>query len=140
MIIRCILTSVDSDEPVQPLFKLRNSKRFSVNSFTLIRIFKRLAKALIRLRISAYRYCTLLVAHHPNFEKKRSFKVPFSLCFIFLQLIFVKMCFYQHSNTYIGFMKTNNGPPAVRYLDGNSIFIVRELTINYYQTKSKYEL
>ena len=31
-----ILTSVDSDEPVQPPFKLRNSKCFSVSSLTLI--------------------------------------------------------------------------------------------------------
>ena len=32
----CILTSVDSDEPVQPPFKLRNSKLCSVSSFTVI--------------------------------------------------------------------------------------------------------
>ena len=31
-----ILTSVDSDEPMQPPFKLRNSKCCSVNSFTVI--------------------------------------------------------------------------------------------------------
>ena len=31
-----ILTSVDSDEPVQPPFKFRNSKWFSVSSLTLI--------------------------------------------------------------------------------------------------------
>ena len=31
-----ILTSVDSDEPVQPPFKLRNSKWRSVSSFTII--------------------------------------------------------------------------------------------------------
>ena len=31
-----ILTSVDSDEPVQPPFKLTNSKRCSVSSLTLI--------------------------------------------------------------------------------------------------------
>ena len=31
-----ILTSVDSDEPVQPHFKLRNSKWYSVSSLTLI--------------------------------------------------------------------------------------------------------
>ena len=31
-----ILTSVDSDEPVQPPFKLRNSKLCSVSSLTLI--------------------------------------------------------------------------------------------------------
>ena len=30
-----ILTSVDSDEPVQPHFKLRNSKRCSISSLTL---------------------------------------------------------------------------------------------------------
>ena len=34
---RCgILTSVDSDEPVQPPFKLRNSKYCSVSSFSVI--------------------------------------------------------------------------------------------------------
>ena len=32
----CILTSVDSDEPVQTPFKLRNSKRCSVGSLTVI--------------------------------------------------------------------------------------------------------
>ena len=31
-----ILTSVDSDEPVLPSFKLRNSKWWSVSSLTLI--------------------------------------------------------------------------------------------------------
>ena len=31
-----ILTSVDSDEPVQPPVKLRNSKWFSVSSLTVI--------------------------------------------------------------------------------------------------------
>ena len=31
-----ILTSVDSDEHVQPIFKLRNSKSCSVSSLTLI--------------------------------------------------------------------------------------------------------
>ena len=35
-IICGILTSVDSDEPVQPLVKLRNSKVCSVCSFTVI--------------------------------------------------------------------------------------------------------
>ena len=48
-----ILTSVDSDEPVQPPFKLRNSKLCSVSSFNTHGIFKRLAKALIRLRVCA---------------------------------------------------------------------------------------
>ena len=49
-----ILTSVDSGEPVQPPFKLRNSKRCSVSSLTDIAgIFKRVAKALIRLSICA---------------------------------------------------------------------------------------
>ena len=33
-----IFTSVDSDERVQPPFKLRNSKSYSVSSFTLIHI------------------------------------------------------------------------------------------------------
>ena len=57
-----ILTSVDSDEPVQPPFKLRNSKfvQSVVNSH---RIFKRLAKALIRLRVCADWSEPLLVAH-----------------------------------------------------------------------------
>ena len=44
-----ILTSVDSDESVQTPLKLRNSKLCSASSLTL----KRLAKALIRLRIWA---------------------------------------------------------------------------------------
>ena len=48
------MTSVDSGEPVQPPFKLRNSKRCSVSSLTDIAgIFKGVAKALIRLRICA---------------------------------------------------------------------------------------
>ena len=53
-----ILTSVDSDEPVQSLFKLRNSKWCAVSS-----ILKRLAKALIRLRVCAGWSEALLVAH-----------------------------------------------------------------------------
>ena len=32
----CILTCVDSDEPLQPPFKLRNSKWCSVSSLTII--------------------------------------------------------------------------------------------------------
>ena len=56
-----ILTSVDSDEPVQSLFKLRHSKYCSVSSLRY-RIFKRLAKALIRLRVCAGWSEVLLVA------------------------------------------------------------------------------
>ena len=48
-------------EPVQPPFKLRNSKWWSVSSLTL-RIFKRLAKALIRLQVCAGWSEALLVA------------------------------------------------------------------------------
>ena len=56
------LTWLDSDEPVQPLVKLRNSKWCSVSSVRL-RIFKRLAKALISLRECAGWSAALLVAH-----------------------------------------------------------------------------
>ena len=52
-----ILTSVDTDVPVQPPFKLRNSKWCSVSSLTLIK-----AKALIRLRVCAGWSEPLLVA------------------------------------------------------------------------------
>ena len=55
---QCLLTSVDSDEPVQPPFKLTNSKRCSVSSLT-----QRLAKALIRLCICAGWSEALLVQH-----------------------------------------------------------------------------
>ena len=48
-----ILANVDSDQPVQPPFKLRNSKWCSVSQLNTYRILKRLAKALIRLRICA---------------------------------------------------------------------------------------
>ena len=57
-----ILTSVDSDEPVQPPYQLRNSKWCSVSSLR-VRIFKRQAKALIRLLVFAGWSETLLVAH-----------------------------------------------------------------------------
>ena len=53
---------VDSGEPVQPPFKLRNSKWCSVSSSTL-RIFKRLVMALIRLRVCAGWSKALLVIH-----------------------------------------------------------------------------
>ena len=56
------LTSVDSDTPMQPPFKLRDSKSFSVSSLSH-RIFKLLAKALIRLRVCAGWSEPLLVAH-----------------------------------------------------------------------------
>ena len=47
-------SSVDSeDELVQPPFKLRNSKLCSFSSLNRHKIFQRLAKALIRLRICA---------------------------------------------------------------------------------------
>ena len=53
-----ILTSVDSDEPVQPPFKLRNSKLLYSH-----RLFKRLAKALIRLRVCAGWSEVILIAY-----------------------------------------------------------------------------
>ena len=70
-----ILTSVDSGQPVQPPFKLTNSKWCSVSSLTLIeyssdkqrlnthRIFKWQAKALIRLCVCTDWSEALLVAH-----------------------------------------------------------------------------
>ena len=59
-----ILTNVDSDEPVVSPFKLRNSKWCSVSSLiNTHRIFKRLAKALIRLRVYAGWSESLLGAH-----------------------------------------------------------------------------
>ena len=57
-----ILTGVDPDEPVQPPFKLRNPKWCSVSSLA-VKIFKRLAKTLIRLRIWAGWSEPLLVTH-----------------------------------------------------------------------------
>ena len=53
------LTSVVSDQPAQPPFKLRNSKWCSVSSLNSQRISKRLAKTLIRPGWSE----ALLVAH-----------------------------------------------------------------------------
>ena len=53
-----ILTSVDSDEPVKPPFKLRHSKWCSIPS-----IVKRLAKALVRLRVCTGWSEALLVPH-----------------------------------------------------------------------------
>ena len=51
------------------------------------------------------------------------FKFSFYFCFIFQ----TKFCFdLVHSNTYIGFHKTDSGPQAARYLDVSSIFIVSE--------------
>ena len=59
-----ILTSVDSDEPVQSPLKLRNSKWCSVSSLVNTQwICKRLAKALISLRVCAGWSEPLLVAH-----------------------------------------------------------------------------
>ena len=54
----CILTSVDSNEPVQPPFKLMFGQWLNIN-----RIFKRLAMALISLRVCAGSSEPLLVAH-----------------------------------------------------------------------------
>ena len=58
-----ILTIVNSDEPVQSPFKLGNSKWCSVSIITTHRKFKRLAKALIRLRVCAGWSESSLVAH-----------------------------------------------------------------------------
>ena len=87
-----ILTCVDSDEPLQPPSKLRHSKWCSVSSLTItkIRILKRLAKALIRLRVCAGWSEALLVAHtklleisctssymiYMNSSHKEGFKYP----------------------------------------------------------------
>ena len=46
----CILTSVDSDEPKQPPFKLRTPNSVQSVAYNN-RILKRLANALIRLRV-----------------------------------------------------------------------------------------
>ena len=49
-----ILTSVDSDVTEQPPFKLRNFKLCLASSLVFIyRLFKRLAKSLISLRVCA---------------------------------------------------------------------------------------
>ena len=48
-----ILTSVDSDDPVQPPFKLTNSKRCSVSSLTLIEYSSDYSKGSVRLCICA---------------------------------------------------------------------------------------
>ena len=68
-----ILTCVDTDEPVQPPLKLRNTKWCSVSSFNNHIIFKRLAKALIRMRVCAgwskallVDYTTLLEIPYPG--------------------------------------------------------------------------
>ena len=58
-----ILTSVDSDEPLHPLFKLRGSKMVFSQLLNTHRILKRLAKALIRLRVCAGWSEALLIAH-----------------------------------------------------------------------------
>ena len=58
-----ILTSEDSDEHVQSPFKLGNSTWCSVSIITTHRNFKRLAKALIRLRVCAGWFESSLVAH-----------------------------------------------------------------------------
>ena len=59
-----ILTSVDSEDPVLPPLKLRNSKCCSVGSLTVIEYSRDyFAKALIRLRVCAGWSESLLVAH-----------------------------------------------------------------------------
>ena len=57
-----------SDEQVQPPCKLRNSKSCSVSSLNTHRIFKRLAKVLIRLRVCAG-YLRLYWSHIPHWWK-----------------------------------------------------------------------
>ena len=58
-----ILKCLESEEPVQPPYQLRNSKCCLDSSFYSQRLFKQLAKALIRLRICAGWSEPLLVAH-----------------------------------------------------------------------------
>ena len=58
-----ILTSVDSDQPVQPPFRLRNSKCVTPVAWQSYIIFKRLTKTLIRLRVCAGWPQALLLAH-----------------------------------------------------------------------------
>ena len=73
-----ILTSVDSDQPVQPPLKLRNSKWCADSSLTQW-IFKRLAKALIRLGACAGWSGPLLVAHTTLLEISCRGSIIFSL-------------------------------------------------------------
>ena len=56
------LASVDSDESVQPSFKLKYSKCCSVSSL-IVRMVKRFAKVLTRLRVCTGWSEPLLVAH-----------------------------------------------------------------------------
>ena len=58
-----ILTSVDSDEPVQASVKLKKLRMLFGQSVNTHRIFDRLARALIRLCVCAGWFEPLLVAH-----------------------------------------------------------------------------
>ena len=58
-----ILKWIDSDEPLQPPFKLRNSNSCSVSSLTVIRLATAHQTALIRLRVCTGWSVPLLVAH-----------------------------------------------------------------------------
>ena len=58
-----ILTSVDSDEPVQPLFKFRNFMMMFGQKLHSHIIYKRQAKARIRLRVCAGWSEPMLVAN-----------------------------------------------------------------------------
>ena len=80
-----IFTSVDSDEPVQPPFKLRNSKCCSVSSFVNNqRIVKRLAKALIRLRVCRdtcdFQQCGILISVDSDEPVQPPFELRNSKC------------------------------------------------------------
>ena len=75
--------SVDTDEPVQPPSKLRNSKWSSASSLRDIMLFKQQAKPLIKLRICASWSEPLLIATNHivgNLMLQRIFK--FQLCVV----------------------------------------------------------
>ena len=66
------LTSVESDEPVQPPFKFRIFKMMYGRNLNRHRVFKRLAKVLIRLRICAGWSEPMLVAHTTFFMQTKT--------------------------------------------------------------------
>ena len=84
-----ILTCVDSDEPVQPPLSLEapNNVQSVANTH---RIFKRLAKALIRLRVCAGWSEPLLVAHTTLLEISCRGSIIF--CNVCVSSIYDLMC------------------------------------------------
>ena len=122
-----ILTSVDSDEPVQPPFKLRNSKWCSVSSLTVIE-YSSDKQRLLSNCAYAQAGLSLCWSHIPNCLKSHALA----------QLLFHIWASTRH-NLSLGFLikRDSNQSPQIQRLARILIFARRHFEYSTFQNHNK---